>query len=46
MYPTLGAPRLGAFSPPPINFEWEEMKNALKALKDGTNSKKIQFEND
>ena len=29
----------------PINFEWEEMKNDLKALKDGTNSKTFKFEN-
>ena len=46
MYPTPGAPRLGAFCPPSINSEWEEMKNSLKALKDGIDSKKFKFEND
>ena len=45
MYPTLGAPRSGALTPPPINSEWEEMKNALRALKDGTNTKTFKFEN-
>ena len=46
MYPTLGAPRSGALSPSPINFEWEEMKNAIKVLKDGIDSKTFKFEND
>ena len=46
MYPTLGAPRSRAPAPPPINSEWEEMKNALKALKDGTETKDFKFEND
>ena len=39
MYHTLGAPRSGELAPPPINFEWEEMKNSLKALKNVTYSK-------
>ena len=46
MYPTLGALESGAPATPPINSEWEEMKNALKALKDGTNTKNFKFEND
>ena len=46
MYPTLVAPGSGALTPSPIKFEWEEMKNSLKTLKDGTNTKTFKFEND
>ena len=42
----LGAPGLAALTPPPVNSKWEEMKNSLKALKDGINSKNFKFEND
>lgn len=31
---------------PPIKSEWEEMKNYLKELKDGKESKILKFEND
>ena len=46
MYPTLGALGSGVLTPPPVKSKWEEMKNALKALKDGTDSKTFKFEND
>ena len=37
---------MGALTPLPINSKWEEMKNALKTLKEGTDTKTFKFEDD
>ena len=43
-YKPFGAPSLGAPPNQPLNSEWEEMKNALKTIKEVNDPKTFKFE--